>query len=181
MNYGKFLKLFAKGTDLPVKLLNNLMIKAIKRLKNNTNYINEKTLGNLIRTFNNQFNERIKTSYSYEPLDFSTSTSIYNAKKHEFVDSVPASVLGVYQSNSVSDEKYLYDRPPLRYDSADPELKILQRSYGPKISVFGKLPKKAINIPRFDNGTTTPDFRSEEHTSELQSRFDLVCRLLLEK
>src|SRR5207249_11038964 len=26
-----------------------------------------------------------------------------------------------------------------------------------------------------------PDQRSEEHTSELQSRFDLVCRLLLEK
>src|SRR5207249_10027604 len=26
-----------------------------------------------------------------------------------------------------------------------------------------------------------PWFRSEEHTSELQSRFDLVCRLLLEK
>src|SRR5437868_2783313 len=25
------------------------------------------------------------------------------------------------------------------------------------------------------------DFRSEEHTSELLSRFDLVCRLLLEK
>src|SRR5699024_12694837 len=28
---------------------------------------------------------------------------------------------------------------------------------------------------------TTPEARSEEHTSELQSRFDLVCRLLLEK
>src|SRR5699024_12077864 len=27
----------------------------------------------------------------------------------------------------------------------------------------------------------TPSTRSEEHTSELQSRFDLVCRLLLEK
>src|SRR5207249_6294253 len=26
-----------------------------------------------------------------------------------------------------------------------------------------------------------PSCRSEEHTSELQSRFDLVCRLLLEK
>src|SRR5699024_12157957 len=25
------------------------------------------------------------------------------------------------------------------------------------------------------------NFRSEDHTSELQSRFDLVCRLLLEK
>src|SRR5437868_14782828 len=30
-------------------------------------------------------------------------------------------------------------------------------------------------------GEGTRDFRSEEHTSELQSRFDLVCRLLLEK
>src|SRR5699024_11958278 len=30
-------------------------------------------------------------------------------------------------------------------------------------------------------GAGLPYFRSEEHTSELQSRFDLVCRLLLEK
>src|SRR5438067_6326256 len=30
-------------------------------------------------------------------------------------------------------------------------------------------------------GTTVNRYRSEEHTSELQSRFDLVCRLLLEK
>src|SRR5207249_7430422 len=29
--------------------------------------------------------------------------------------------------------------------------------------------------------TASPGSRSEEHTSELQSRFDLVCRLLLEK
>src|SRR5437868_8792406 len=31
------------------------------------------------------------------------------------------------------------------------------------------------------SGTSTCRTRSEEHTSELQSRFDLVCRLLLEK
>src|SRR5699024_11645661 len=30
-------------------------------------------------------------------------------------------------------------------------------------------------------GVLLADDRSEEHTSELQSRFDLVCRLLLEK
>src|SRR5437868_15454146 len=29
--------------------------------------------------------------------------------------------------------------------------------------------------------TSSESVRSEEHTSELQSRFDLVCRLLLEK
>src|SRR5438105_13708763 len=36
---------------------------------------------------------------------------------------------------------------------------------------------EAIDLAR----ERTPDVRSEEHTSELQSRVDLVCRLLLEK
>src|SRR5207247_10256856 len=34
---------------------------------------------------------------------------------------------------------------------------------------------------RYDRRSAGLDFRSEEHTSELQSRVDLVCRLLLEK
>src|SRR5207249_5322275 len=35
----------------------------------------------------------------------------------------------------------------------------------------------------FSRGSSSASFsvRSEEHTSELQSRFELVCRLLLEK
>src|SRR6266704_6212003 len=35
--------------------------------------------------------------------------------------------------------------------------------------------------PRRRRSGTCGPARSEEHTSELQSRFDLVCRLLLEK
>src|SRR5207249_11775851 len=41
------------------------------------------------------------------------------------------------------------------------------------------------NNENCDNENEAPhtpvNWRSEEHTSELQSRFDLVCRLLLEK
>src|SRR5699024_11676111 len=33
----------------------------------------------------------------------------------------------------------------------------------------------------YREATARKNIRSEEHTSELQSRFDLVCRLLLEK
>src|SRR5438067_7305890 len=49
------------------------------------------------------------------------------------------------------------------------------------LPIFG-VPKDSLT----DYGAIVPaDFpvnsRSEEHTSELQSRFDLVCRLLLEK
>src|SRR4030042_5213961 len=52
-----------------------------------------------------------------------------------------------------------------------PELKGYTRAYGPEaiVSIFTQ------NIPAL------PHLRSEEHTSELQSRLHLVCRLLLEK
>src|SRR5207249_11125893 len=36
-------------------------------------------------------------------------------------------------------------------------------------------------VPRIMRRCSFSRLRSEEHTSELQSRFDLVCRLLLEK
>src|SRR5690349_22950265 len=39
----------------------------------------------------------------------------------------------------------------------------------------------ALNRFDPDRGIAFSTFRSEEHTSELQSRRDLVCRLLLEK
>src|SRR5438067_9154408 len=42
----------------------------------------------------------------------------------------------------------------------------------------GQNPDRAATRRR--RGSRQPE-RSEEHTSELQSRFDLVCRLLLEK
>src|SRR5699024_12089705 len=38
-----------------------------------------------------------------------------------------------------------------------------------------------ISLISWIPGSEIPRLRSEEHTSELQSRFDLVCRLLLEK
>src|SRR5699024_11981263 len=38
-----------------------------------------------------------------------------------------------------------------------------------------------LSAVREVDGEAFLDLRSEEHTSELQSRFDLVCRLLLEK
>lgn len=159
MKYGIFLKQLTMRTNLPVHFLHQKMIESIKRLNGNKNYINEKTLGNIAREFNKRFNEKIRDLYSYIPLQFSSSTSIYDSRKQEFIDEISANDLGVYDDkHSTKDDKYLYDRPPLRYDSANPELKILKRTYDDNVVVFGKLPKRAIKIPRYDNGTSTPDF-----------------------
>src|SRR5699024_11865637 len=57
-------------------------------------------------------------------------------------------------------------------------------------SFFAYLSFYAVHAPiqssrekwkKYRNKADSMGIRSEEHTSELQSRFDLVCRLLLEK
>src|SRR5207249_9214645 len=45
----------------------------------------------------------------------------------------------------------------------------------PVVVVNGAKPGKVLALVSGAHGT---EYRSEEHTSELQSRFDLVCRLL---
>ena len=51
----------------------------------------------------------------------------------------------------------------------------------PETKPEGPLPAFEFEEEEFDFGTINEGDRSEEHTSELQSRQYLVCRLLLEK
>src|SRR5437773_7551273 len=57
--------------------------------------------------------------------------------------------------------------------SSTPSSRISQPRWWPRTSYRSRLVVPAT--------TTTAHTRSEEHTSELQSHHDLVCRLLLEK
>src|SRR5260370_31883754 len=47
--------------------------------------------------------------------------------------------------------------------------------------VYDEAGRLYIRGPLEKRGRNEPDHRSEEHTSELQSHLNLVCRLLLEK
>src|SRR2546428_2841802 len=58
-----------------------------------------------------------------------------------------------------------------------------KRIYGISADAYHRLPaddQEALRPPRYAPSVRVGG-RSEEHTSELQSRSDLVCRLLLEK
>src|SRR2546426_8330217 len=57
----------------------------------------------------------------------------------------------------------------------------LTRFYRNLIATFGPKGACEINLLRAGGKCIAGQFRSEEHTSELQSPCNLVCRLLLEK
>src|SRR5699024_11992740 len=61
-----------------------------------------------------------------------------------------------------------------RYPMSEAELPLAMESYG-----FRQICTGFVTVNLTPDNPDIP--RSEEHTSELQSRFDLVCRLLLEK
>src|SRR5207249_5744413 len=53
--------------------------------------------------------------------------------------------------------------------------------YRPLVTFMTSGPALVLALERDNAVAHLRDVRSEEHTSELQSRFELVCRLLLEK
>src|SRR5438067_9130082 len=61
-----------------------------------------------------------------------------------------------------------------RVGAVAPRAEVLQRH-------VGGVAARRVEARRRRLGGHRDQLRSEEHTSELQSRFDLVCRLLLEK
>src|SRR5207248_11358872 len=66
--------------------------------------------------------------------------------------------------------------------TAPPEIYTLSLHDALPISDDGKSPLRCSTpVVRFRRPTPRHPTRSEEHTSELQSPYDLVCRLLLEK
>ena len=74
-------------------------------------------------------------------------------------------------------------RPVVAYEILPPREKDgTLNSYGEIISsLLSQTHIDAINIPEVLDEGGRGKRRSEEHTSELQSRTNLVCRLLLEK
>src|SRR5699024_12225599 len=102
------------------------------------------------------------------------------------IDSVPdnAAVVAAEAPNPGHDHsertQVFHDKPRSRPAVPAPELSTAEDA--PALSLSAPGPELAVIDGHAETATvaeTGP--RSEEHTSELQSRFDLVCRLLLEK
>src|SRR3989440_4606235 len=96
-----------------------------------------------------------QTSCSYFFFNDTATTEIYTLSLHDALPISEAGASSITQEEQGKDlGRHMPDLWPWLQEDADPDEN------------------------DFDQSTTD---RSEEHTSELQSRSDLVCRLLLEK
>ncbi|MFS1664419.1 type III restriction-modification system endonuclease [Streptococcus sp. zg-JUN1979] len=158
MPYRAFIKELAKKTNLPIKDIHPHVLEVLKTL-NNSDYLSYSSINKLVQNFKAEFEKTYSQSYCYEALDFQARTSIFDPKDNTFVDSLNANLLGVHKLDTIpKDARNLYETPPVYYDSVHPEKDLLTRGYEKAVTVFGKLPKSAIKIPKFTGGTTTPDF-----------------------
>lgn len=171
MAYGKFVKLVNKSTGIPVKDIHMNLLEIMKSdLIGDSRYLSELSLQNISKEFKRRFDEIFAQTYEYKQLDFRARTSIYNPETDDFIDDINADVIGIHiDHNAHEDNRYLYENPPMRYDSVTPERELLRYGYNEKVTVFGKLPRRAIQVPKYTGGTTTPDFiymiEKEDETS----------------
>lgn len=160
MPYGQFLKNLHDRTNVPINTLHTNLFRVLKdEFDGDTQYLSEGSLNNLVREFKQRFDEVFRQMYEYKSLNFSASTSVYDGDSDSFYDEISSGLIGINSVNNTSkEERDLYIRPPLYFDSVDPEQKILEYNYARSVTVFGKLPKNSIRVPKYTGGTTTPDF-----------------------
>jgi type III restriction enzyme len=160
MPYGKFVSTINIATGIPVKDVHRNLFNLLKsNFKGDARYLSEVSLNNLTREFKKRFDEVFAQAYKYKKLDFQARTSIYNPESDTFLDDINAEVIGTnIDEQAQGESRYLYENPPMRYDSVTPERELLRHKYNDKVTIFGKLPKRAIQVPKYTGGSTTPDF-----------------------
>lgn len=153
IHYGNFLKKLSQNTNISPKIWH----EAILSKKNNfeKECFNMISLANIIRDFKKVFEEEFSQKFEYNKLDFTANTSLI--RNGEFVEEISKSSLGAFSSTEIEvDDRNLWNE--ICYDSVNPEMEISKIKPAKKVLVFGKIPQRAIRIPLFTGGTTSPDF-----------------------
>ena len=153
IHYGDFLKKISQNTNISPKIWHKAVLSKNKNFEKEC--FNVISLANIIRDFKKVFEEEFSQKFEYNKLDFTANTSLI--RNGEFVEEVSKSALGAFSSTEIEvDDRNLWNE--ICYDSVNPEMEISKIKPAEKVLVFGKIPQRAIRIPLFTGGTTSPDF-----------------------
>lgn len=155
--YGEFLKHLGKQTNLPVWLLHEAIVATRRGNKTSAGIFNLNSLALISAAFERKFEEVFAQKFSYQPLDFTAETSIFEPGTRNFKTELAQGDVGTSEAKDITrpNDNYLYDK--YLYDQ-ELEHEVLRVNPPAQVIVYGKLPRRSIKLPTYTGGTTSPDF-----------------------
>ena len=154
ISYNEFLKRINRQTNIPIKLFHNALVSYSQYNNIPPNRINEFSVVNFVRLFNDWKNKNLQGRFKYQKTNLKlSSTALTNADGNPKTE-ITQGRIGTLYSEGTPIDKYLYDT--VAYDSPLEKENILASI--DEIVVFGKIPRNSISIPTIGGGTYSPDF-----------------------
>jgi type III restriction enzyme len=153
--YNDFLKRISRQTNLPIHLLHSVLLEYAKTSKLTAERINEHSISNFVRKFQDWKIEKLGGRFSYSkanlPIKATALTYADGTPKSE----ITQGVIGTKFIDGTPTEKYLYD--VYAFDSPLEKENLIVDGIR-EIIVYGKIPKSSISIPTITGQSYSPDF-----------------------
>lgn len=157
ISYGDFLREINRQTGISVNTIHKTLCKFHKEEGGiDRRLFSAKGIALATREFNKYLDEKLLKKFSYKSLDVDSKETSLTDYNGEVLDKVSQGVLGIHRDEGVDvPKRFIYDS--VVFDSPK-ERETLLRSDIDEVVVFGKIPRRSIQIPLFNGGTTSPDF-----------------------
>ena len=172
INYGEFLKQINKQTGLPIGLINEVLCDFRTENKIDVRLFSQTAVNIINKEFMQWLDSTLLKNFSYKALNIASKETSLTKYNGDMEEKLIQGVLGIYRDDkSIPPDQFLYDT--LVYDSPK-ERETIQKSDICEVIVFGKIPRRSIQIPLFMGGTTSPDFMYVIKKSKGESEINFV-------
>lgn len=157
VSYGDFLREINRQTGISINTIHKTLCKFHKEEGSiDRRLFSTKGIALATREFNKYLDQKLLKKFSYKPLDVDSKETSLTDYNGNVLDQVSQGVLGIHRDEGVDvPKRFIYDS--VVFDSPK-ERQTLLRSDIDEVVVFGKIPRRSIQIPLFNGGTTSPDF-----------------------
>ena len=156
MPYNEFLIRANKAMGVSIVILHKAIVEYSKKNGLQKDFFNKITLQNLIDEFQEWLETAFLKRFSYRKMGIEPKETALTDINGKVKESIVQGSLGIMKDESaIVPEKFLFDR--FIYDSPK-ERETIARSDIDEVIVFGKIPRRSIQVPLYYGGTTSPDF-----------------------
>ncbi len=153
--YNEFLKRINRQTNIPIQLLHNVLIEYTKEKAIHPEKINEHSVANFVKQFQEWKTEKLSGRFSYSKANLPNKQTALTYADGAPRPEVTQGVIGTKFIDGDPSIKYLYD--VYAFDSPLEKQNLLVDGIR-EIIVYGKIPRNSIAIPTITGQSYSPDF-----------------------